>query len=203
MLTKFDFYMSRPNKCIKDENGNEVWISRSTVVIPVVFKLDENTGDIYTLVEKRGKAVSHPGEWCCPCGYLDWDETLIDACVREVREETGLELNPDKITFVTVESNIHSSNQSVDLWYFCMADEGTDIDVSKIETSDEVLELRWMRVGKLYYTYNLFGKKLNLNIYKKTIYNCYGPWAFKTHKDKIIDMLKIPIKDGKITILDE
>ena len=38
--------MSRPNKCIKDENGREQWISRSTVVIPIVFKLDEESGEI-------------------------------------------------------------------------------------------------------------------------------------------------------------
>lgn len=47
--------MSRPNKCIKDENGNDVWISRSNVVIPIVFKLNEETGDIFTLVEKEGQ----------------------------------------------------------------------------------------------------------------------------------------------------
>ena len=77
--------MSRANKCLKDENGNDVWISRSNVVIPIVFKMDEETGDIFTLVEKRGSAVSHTGEWCCPCGYIDWDETLEEACHREVK----------------------------------------------------------------------------------------------------------------------
>ena len=82
--------MSRPNKCIKDENGNDVWISRSNVVIPVVFKMNEETGDIFTLVEKRGSAVSHTGEWCCPCGYIDWDETIEEAAKRELFEETGL-----------------------------------------------------------------------------------------------------------------
>ena len=194
--------MSRPNKCIEDENGREVWISRSTVVIPIVFKLNENTGDIYTLVEKRGKAVSHPGEWCCPCGYLDWDETLTQACQREVREETGLELNEKNIVFVNVDSNIHSSNQSVDLWYMCWAI-NTDIDTTKIETSDEVLDVKWLRVAKLSRQWRLLGNKINLKIFKKSIYDCYGKWAFKTHKDRIIEMLKMTVKDGNVIEVDE
>lgn len=194
--------MSRPNKCIKDENGNEQWISRSTVVIPVVFRLDEKTGDIYTLVEKRGPAVSHPGEWCCPCGYLDWDETLQEACQREVREETGLELNLENILFFTVDSNPKTSNQSVDLWYSCWAID-KDFDLSKIETTDEILDLKWMKVAKVYYKWELFTRTVYMDIYKKSIYNCYGTWAFKTHKDKIIEMLKATVKSGKVFELDE
>lgn len=194
--------MSRPNKCIKDENGNEQWISRSTVVIPVVFKLDESTGEIYTLVEKRGPAVSHPGEWCCPCGYLDWDETLQEACQREVREETGLELNLENILFFTVDSNPKTSNQSVDLWYSCWAID-KDFDLSKIETTDEILDLKWMKVAKVYYKWELFTRTVYMDIYKKSIYNCYGTWAFKTHKDKIIEMLKTTVKSGKVFELDE
>jgi len=193
--------MSRPNKCIKDENGNEVWISRSTVVIPVVFKLDENTGDVYTLVEKRGPAVSHPGEWCCPCGYLDWDETLEQACQREVKEETGVLLDIKNIVFVGADTNIHSNNQSVDLWYMCWARGDDDLNLSNVETSDEVLDLKWMKVAKVYSS--LFRKNINIKIFKKSIYNCYGTWAFKTHKTKIIEMLKMMVKKGKVTEIDE
>ena len=63
--------------------------------------LNESTGEIYTVVEKRGPVVSHPGEWCCPCGYLDWDESLIEACQREVKEETGITLDKDKILHIS------------------------------------------------------------------------------------------------------
>lgn len=194
--------MSRPNKCIKDENGNDVWISRSTVVIPVVFKLDEKTGDIYTLVEQRGKSVSHTYEWCCPCGYIDWDETLIEACQREVKEETGLLLDPQSIYFITADSNPKSSNQSIDLWYMCWAKEDDNIDKSSIETVDEIIDVRWLKVAHVYRS-GFLKRKININIFKKSIYECYGIWAFKTHKDKIIEMLKMVIKGGKAVELDE
>jgi ADP-ribose pyrophosphatase YjhB (NUDIX family) len=194
--------MSRPNKCIKDENGNDVWISRSNVVIPIVFKLNGKTGDIFTLVEKRGPVVSHPDEWCCPCGYLDWDETLEEACHREVKEETGLDLDMDKIIFVNVNTDIHTKNQTIDHWYMCWAD-GKDFDLSKVETKDEILDLRWLKVAKVYYKWELFTRTIYMDIYKKSIYNCYGTWAFKTHKDKIIEMLKTTVKNGKVFELDE
>ena len=186
--------MSRPNKCIKDENGNDVWISRSNVVIPVVFKLDESTGEIYTLVEKRGPSVSHPGEWCCPCGYIDWDETLEEACHREVKEETGLDLDMNKIIFVNVDTNIYTKNQTIDHWYMCWAD-GKDFDLSKVETKDEILDLKWLKVAKVELKRKLLFKKLYMTIYKKTNKKCFGTWAFKTHQDKIIQMLKMTMKN--------
>lgn len=186
--------MSRPNKCIKDENGNDVWISRSNVVIPIVFKMNEETGDIFTLVEKRGSAVSHTGEWCCPCGYIDWDETLEEACHREVKEETGLDLDMNKIIFVNVDTNIYTKNQTIDHWYMCWAD-GKDFDLSKVETKDEILDLKWLKVAKVELKRKLLFKKLYMTIYKKTIKKCFGTWAFKTHQDKIIQMLKMTMKN--------
>ena len=194
--------MSRPNKCIKDENGKEQWISRSTVVIPIVFKLDEKSGDIYALVEKRGPAVSHSGEWCCPCGFIDWDESLPEACQREVREETGLELDLEKIVFITADSNKNSTAQTVDLIYMCWTDQEFDLD--KVETRDEIMDVKWMKVAHVYKS-GLFGRRINMDIYKKSIWNCYGTWAFKTHKERIVELLKMTVSGGrgKVRELDE
>lgn len=193
--------MSTPNKCIKDENGNDVWISRSTVVIPIVFNLNEKTGEIYTVVEKRGPVVSHPGEWCCPCGYLDWDESLIEACQREVKEETGITLDKDKIFFITADSNKKSSNQSVDLIYMCWTND--TLDMSRVETTDEILDLKWLKVGQVFTKRKFFKKSINIKIFKKSIEKGYGTWAFKTHPKRIIEMLKMVVKNGKAYEVDE
>ena len=68
---------------IKGENGEELWISRSVVVACVVARItDEHK--IEVLVEKRGPEVSATGRWCFPCGYLDYDEDLTQAVIREV-----------------------------------------------------------------------------------------------------------------------
>lgn len=194
--------MSRPNKCIKDENGNEYWISRSSVVIPVVFKLDENTGDVYALLEQRGNAVTHPGEWCCPCGYLDWDETLKQACQREVKEETGLELNPDDIYFHEVRADLDSKNQTIDFWFMCWAFGDNNFDISKVETKDEILDLKWLKVAQ-FYKYGLFRNHIGLKMFMNTINSGYGTWAFKTHHKKIAQMLKKIMGVKRVIELDE
>ena len=32
------------------------------------------------------------GLWCIPCGYLEWDEDVRDGARREMKEETGLDV---------------------------------------------------------------------------------------------------------------
>lgn len=192
--------MSRPNKCIKDETGNEYWISRSVVVISVVFKYDIQNDDIYVLVERRGPAVSHSGEWCCPCGYIDWDESLTEACVREVREETGLVLDEERINLFEVYSDKYTKNQTVDLWYECWIPEESDFHMDKIETKTEVLDVRWLKVAHM--GNNDSGKNI-LTIYKKSIYDGCGIWAFKSHHTHVIDMLKSRFSMCDIKEVDE
>lgn len=41
------------------------------------------------LLCKRNKDVFQGGLWCLPCGYMEYNESYIDAAIREVREETG------------------------------------------------------------------------------------------------------------------
>ena len=175
--------MSTPNYTITDKNTNkEYWISRAIVVVPLVFK--EINGEVYTLVEKRGKKVSHRGKWCCPCGYLDWDETCIQACIREVKEETGIELNEDNITFIDYNSNPSQlDRQNVSMRFVCFVNNDVKVDISKLDTKGEVDDLKWIKIGKI--------KKNIFNIYRKIfefdkhfLYNNQLNWAF--NHDKLI-----------------
>lgn len=81
--------MSTPNFQITSTEGETYWISRSVCV--VVFVYAKHKGEWYILANKRGKGTPNfNGYWNCPCGYLDWDETVIQAAQREVYEETGV-----------------------------------------------------------------------------------------------------------------
>lgn len=172
--------MSRPNWTVKDENGKEHWISRSIVVIPMTIKIKGYK--VYALVEKRGKIVSHTGEWCVPCGYLDWDEDMYDACVREVHEETGIKLSPSECHFVGVNSDPKESRQNVSMRFVCLCPQSAEINMNEIETKDEVERVEWLEIGQ-------FESNGVLALGWDKINSIDSKWAFD-HNHLIVNVLR-------------
>ncbi len=59
----------------------------------VVFRMEKN--DLQVLLIRR-KNPPFEKMWALPGGFVDMDETLEEAVVRELKEETGIELNDMK-----------------------------------------------------------------------------------------------------------
>ena len=69
--------------------GKTVWHSRSCAVAVFVFSNANNEWSVAAV--KRGTGCpNNVGKWCCPCGYVDYDETVQVAAARELFEECGL-----------------------------------------------------------------------------------------------------------------
>ena len=86
-------FKNKQNKMVRDEVGKVRWISRSMAVVVVILLNKEKV-----LLVKRGKKVKASGKWCVPCGYLDWNENAKECAIREIWEETGLDITKCKIS---------------------------------------------------------------------------------------------------------
>lgn len=135
------------NFCVKGIDGKEYWISRSSAVTAFVFKFVGN--QICVLVNKRGEGVpDFKSHWNCPCGYLDFDETFAEATSREVYEETGIHIAPERFKFTSYQDDpVDSNKQNITLRFYTVLgpNEGNEFSTENSE-ENEVEEVKWLPI---------------------------------------------------------
>lgn len=131
--------------------GKTYWYSRACAVTLMNFCKDKD-GKLYVLANKRGKGCpDFNGYWNAPCGYLDFNETLKEAAIRETKEETGLNVPIEKVIPCGVDDSVTANHQNITHRFYSLLD-GT-IDEYKFDTSnmeeDEVDNVKWVSVDEL------------------------------------------------------
>jgi ADP-ribose pyrophosphatase YjhB (NUDIX family) len=87
------------------------------------------------LLGRRAAGSTYSGRWCIPCGYVEYDEDVRAAIVREFREETGLAIVPGAVFAVL--SNWHNpETHTVGIWFMAavtggMLTPGDDLDAAE------------------------------------------------------------------------
>lgn len=133
------------------EDGEKYWVSQRQVGCGI-FLFRKNDNNIEVCIVKRNADVEDfGGRWCCPCGYLDADETGEECASRELHEETGIYIAPEGLTLVNVSTSPKEYGQHVCLEYahimteadFLMNPEFYPVDLDEIDT------VMWVNIREL------------------------------------------------------
>ena len=93
--------------------------------------------------DKADSAFRSAGEWSLPGGKLDWGETLEACAIREVKEETGIDIKNPEVISVHNCMNEHAHFVTVGL----LAREW--IGEAQVMEPDEMTEWGWFNLNNL------------------------------------------------------
>lgn len=160
-------------------NNKTYWISRSIAVSGFIFGKCQYNNQYYILANKRGSGcVDYPGYWNCPCGYLDYDENLNQAMIRELYEETGIQLSETDIYPIYINSDPKENRQNVTVRYIGIVDDILFYDFSTEHSEEnEIEEIRWIPVDAI----DAYKWAFNHNLIIREMFNDYIkiPWYKK------------------------
>ncbi|HEX6699493.1 MAG TPA: NUDIX domain-containing protein [Gaiellaceae bacterium] len=96
------------------------------------------------LLARRAAEVEH-GKWDLPGGFVDEDEHPLDATVRELAEETGLEIEPERLFGIWMDryGGGTDARSTLNLYWLARAVGGEP------RAADDVSELRWFAKAEL------------------------------------------------------
>jgi 8-oxo-dGTP diphosphatase len=98
------------------------------------------------LLIRRGKEP-HYGRWMVPGGTLEWGETLEKAAIREVREETGIDIEIE--TFVEIIEAINPGGPGEPGFHFVIMDYAAHAVSGTLLAASDALDAAWVHVDSL------------------------------------------------------
>lgn len=173
-----------------DDNGVSriIWESRSMASSVFVFTKDKE-GYWRVLANERGPGCpDFVGFWVCPCGYLDYGETLKGAAVRECYEETGVLIGYYNIKEYNYNDSPEENRQNVTHRFYTVVNNGFDYAFSKKNNEEnEVNQIAWVRLdlldnfrwafGHKEIILDIFNKRINIPWWKKFVLNIYEKYV--------------------------
>jgi 8-oxo-dGTP diphosphatase len=107
------------------------------------------------LIEKRGEIVivkreNEPGKglWSIPGGLLELGERIQDGVKREAEEETGLEVEVDRL--LDAVDNIVCDEEGRICYHYVLIDYLCHPVGGELKAASDVKEVRWVRIKDVY-----------------------------------------------------
>ncbi len=115
-------------------------VSYENPIVGVAGIILDQQGHI--LMVRRAQGIDYAGLWCIPCGYVEYEEDVRDGVMREVKEETGLDILPGEV--FAVHSNFHNPRQhTVGIWFCCTVTGGIPA------AGDDADEVGWFSANNI------------------------------------------------------
>ncbi|MDD9793583.1 NUDIX hydrolase [Priestia megaterium] len=104
---------------------------------------------VYALIKNKYNQIlmvdNHEGHWSFPGGRVEAGESLVEAVIREVFEETGLTIEPGKILAIN-EGKLLKRNHHAIFFTF----EGHIVDgTEEIKMPEEIFQLEWVDIEQV------------------------------------------------------
>lgn len=135
-------------------DGKEYWISRSVATATSIFTINDDN-KLCVLANKRGTGLpgqnfSNPGKWSVITGFLDYNENFVQCCIREVHEETGVDISKVDLNFREFEDDPSRDGQVILMRYSGFIENGTELELTdKFSDPNEVAEIKWIPLDEL------------------------------------------------------
>ncbi|MGN0961836.1 MAG: NUDIX domain-containing protein [Christensenellales bacterium] len=147
-MEKWDLYDKNFNKLNKTANrGDKLNDDEYHLVINAWIINDKNE----FLITQRCPHKSHPCMWECTGGSALMGETDIDACVREIKEELGIDIDVSTAQFIGVVNRYYVG--CPDILRVYLFRDNTSLEDVKIQ-EEEVMNVMWADKDKILELYN-------------------------------------------------
>ncbi len=115
-------------------------------VIVCIFNRDFSK--IFLLKRNKVKRDLNKADWGNAGGRVEWGEKLIDACIREVKEESGIDLDPKQLKLLRIKEI--TENPIAPTVHFLQFIYATRIDqIEGIVLNEESDEYKWFNLKEL------------------------------------------------------
>jgi mutator protein MutT len=98
--------------------------------------IENNRGEILLLLRNKQSDFS-PGKWCLPGGHIDKGETPLQAAIRELSEETGIQVKEQDVNLV---EELDIEKGKIHYFYTCLS---KDVEVRLLE--EEHINYIWCK----------------------------------------------------------